>query len=142
LRGDQIHGLAVATGPARRLVIVLDDDPGVLKGIHRLLTAGGFDCELFSSAQDFETRAQLHSAVCLVLDINLGGESGIDVRRRLTVCGHRIPVVFITANDSEGTRRAATEAGCIAYLVKPFSAESLMNAVETASAVDALPAVR
>jgi FixJ family two-component response regulator len=128
--------LAVATGPARKLVVVLDDDPGVLKGIQRLLTAGGFDCELFSSVQDFEIRARLDSALCLVLDINLNGESGIEVRRKLTVAWPLIPVIFITGNDSEGTRRAAMEAGCIAYLAKPFSAETLMNALEKAYPVD------
>jgi FixJ family two-component response regulator len=132
--------VSVATDPAGRLVIVLDDDLGVLKGIQRLLTARGLDSELFTSAQDFETRAQLHSALCAVLDINLSGESGIDVRRRLTVHGHRIPVIFITGNDSERIHRMAMEAGCVAYLVKPFSAESLMNAIEKASAVEALPA--
>jgi FixJ family two-component response regulator len=137
-----IEAVAVATGPAHKLVIVLDDDPGVLKGIQRLLTACGFDSELFSSVQDFQIRAPLHSASCLILDINLNGESGIQMRRQLTVTWPSIPVIFITANDSEGTRKAAMEAGCIAYLVKPFSAESLMNAVEKASAVDVLPAVR
>lgn len=132
----------VATGPARRparrLVIVLDDDPGVLKGIQRLLTACGFDSELYSSVPEFQLRARLHSALCLILDINLNGESGIHVRRQLAVTSPSIPVIFITANDSEGTRRAALEAGCVAYLVKPFSAKALMDAIEEASAVEAL----
>jgi FixJ family two-component response regulator len=127
----------VANGPAQRLVIVLDDDPGVLKGIQRLLTACGVDSELFSSVQDFQIRARLHSASCLILDINLNGESGIQVRRQLTVTWPSLPVIFITANDNEGIRGAALEAGCVAYLVKPFSAKSLMNAIEQASAVEA-----
>jgi FixJ family two-component response regulator len=130
--------LAMTTGPARKRVIVLDDDPGVLKAVQRLLTAGGFDCELFSSVQDFEIRAQPDSALCLVLDINLNGESGIDVRRRATLTWPLVPVIFITGNDSESTRRAAMESGCIAYLVKPFLAEALMNALERAYAVEAL----
>jgi len=124
----------VAISPARDLVIVLDDDPGVLKAIQRLLTACRIDCELFTSVHDFQSRARLHLASCLILDVNLNGESGIDVRRKLAITWPSIPVIFITANDSEGTRNAATEAGCIAYLVKPFSANSLIGAIEKASA--------
>ena len=128
----------MGTGSARKLVVVLDDDPGVLKAVQRLLTAAGFDCELFSSVQDFEIRARLDSALCLVLDINLNGESGFDVRRKLSATWPLIPVIFITGNDSDDARKAAMDAGCIAYVAKPFSAETLVNAVGKAHAVDAL----
>jgi FixJ family two-component response regulator len=131
--------LAVATGPARKLVVVLDDDPGVLKAVQRLLTAGGFDCELFSSVQEFQIGAQLHLAECIVLDINLDSESGIEIRRKLTATWPSIPVIFITGNDNDGARRAAMEAGCIAYLTKPFSADFLLDAIEKASARQPLP---
>ena len=129
----------MATGPARKLVVVLDDDPGVLKAVQRLLTAGGFDCELFSSVQDFQIGAHLHLAECVVLDINLGSESGIEVRRKLTATWPSIPVIFITGNDHDGARSAAMEAGCIAYLTKPFSADSLLDAIEKVSARQPLP---
>ena len=124
----------MATGPARKLVIVVDDDPGVLKAIERLLKAFGIDCELFQSVYDFQSRARLNLALCLILDVNLNGESGIEVRQRLAVTWPSIPVIFITADDSERNRKAATEAGCIAYLAKPFSAKSLIGAIERASA--------
>jgi DNA-binding response OmpR family regulator len=68
------------------------------------------------------------------LDINLDGESGIDVRRKLTATWPSIPVVFITGNDSDDARKAAMDAGCTAYLTKPFSADSLLDAIERASA--------
>ena len=124
----------MATVPPRKLVIVVDDDPGLLKAVGRLLTAHGFDSELFSSVRDFRSRAQLYLAECVVLDINLSnGESGIEVRRKLTAEWPSIPVIFITGNDSEGVRRSAMEAGCIAYLTKPFSVNSLMIAIEKAS---------
>jgi FixJ family two-component response regulator len=128
--------------PARKLVIVLDDDPGVLRAVQRLLAAGGFDCELFSSVRDFQIGARLHLAECVVLDINLDSESGIEVRRKLTAKWPSIPVIFITGNDSDGARRAAMEAGCIAYLTKPFSSNSLLDAIEKASALQPLPLKR
>jgi FixJ family two-component response regulator len=120
--------------PARKLVIVVDDDFGVLKAIGRLLKARGFECELFSSVQDFRDRARLDRAMCLILDVNLNGESGIDLRRKLSETWPSIPVIFITANNDEGSRRTAMEAGCLAFLPKPFSANSLMGAVGKASA--------
>ena len=66
----------------------------------------------------------------LVLDIHLGGMSGIELRRHLAAAGSDIPVVFITARDDEATRAAALAAGCVDYLVKPFEAERLMRALE------------
>ena len=120
--------------PARKLVIVLDDEIGVLKALGRILTAYGFDSELFDSVQEFRNCAKLDLAICLVLDINLHRESGIEVRRQLAVTNPGLPVVFITANDSEGTRRAARDVGCSAYLPKPFPAKSLINAIEKATA--------
>ena len=120
--------------PARKLVIVLDDEISVLKALGRILAAHGFDTELFCSVQEFQDCAKLDQAICLVLDINLNGQSGIEVRRQLAITTPGLPVVFITANDSEGTRRAARDVGCSAYLPKPFLARSLINAIEKASA--------
>jgi FixJ family two-component response regulator len=106
----------------------------MLKGIERLLRAHGFDAELFYSVEDFQERANLREAICLVLDINLNGRSGIELRREIAIAGVSIPVIFITANDSDTTRKAAIEAGCVAYLAKPFPAKSLVEAIVAASA--------
>jgi FixJ family two-component response regulator len=65
-------------------------------------------------------------------DINLGGISGIEMRRRLTAAGSRIPVIFITALDDKEPFRQAKEAGCVAYLHKPFGAGLLIGAINEA----------
>jgi len=114
----------------RELIVVLDDDSSTLKGIGRILTINGFDTELFSSVEDFHSRARLDKAICLVLDINLDGKSGIDLRRQLTRSGILIPVIYMTANDSDAIRKAAIDTGCVAYLTKPFPAISLMSAIK------------
>jgi FixJ family two-component response regulator len=116
---------------SRRAVFVVDDDPSVLVGIQRLIKAHGFEAELFDSVEAFDRRANLDDATCLVLDINLSGSSGIELRRRLTASGHSVPVIFITAGDKEATRRAALDAGCIAYLTKPFPAKDLIEAIKS-----------
>ena len=92
----------------------------------------GIETELFCSGEDFLNRADSHAAVCLVLDIHLTGMSGIELRRHHMLSGSTLPVIFITADDGEATRKAAAEAGCVACLSKPFSSQSLVDAIETA----------
>ena len=116
-----------------RSVLVLDDDPSVLKGIGRLLKAHGFLAELFDSIEAFHDRANLSEALCLVLDINLNGKSGIELRRQIASSGASLPVIFITAIDNDATRTSALEAGCVDYLEKPFAAKSLIDAIVRAS---------
>lgn len=118
----------------RSIVFVVDDDPGTLKGVKRLLREYGYDSVLFSSAEAFQNHDNFETAVCVILDINLNDESGIELRHRLKAAGISVPVIYITANDDPAIRIAALESGCIAYLTKPFSARSLIEPLERASA--------
>jgi FixJ family two-component response regulator len=118
----------------RKAVFVVDDDPGMLRGLKRLLREYGFDAVLFDSAEAFQSEANLEDAFCIVLDVNLQDSSGIDLRQQLKSRGIFVPVIFITGNDSEATRAAALESGCSAYLTKPFPAQSLIEPIERASA--------
>jgi FixJ family two-component response regulator len=118
----------------RKAVFVVDDDPSTLKGMNRLLREHGFDCVLFQSAEALQKCDNFDQAFCIVLDINLNDESGIEVRHKLIAAGISLPVVYITANDNHATRMAAMESGCIAYLTKPFSAKLLIEPIERLSA--------
>jgi FixJ family two-component response regulator len=120
--------------PNRNTVFVVDDDAGTLKGVKRLLREHGYDSVLFPSAEAFRNHDDFEQAICVILDINLNDESGIELRHRLKAAGNFVPVIYITANDSHATRMAALESGCIAYLTKPFSAKSLIEPIEKASA--------
>jgi FixJ family two-component response regulator len=113
-----------------KLILVLDDDPSVLKAVERLLKVLGFDVESFLTIDSFMERANLREAACLVLDIALDGFSGIDLRRKLKHAGISLPVIFITARDDDVTRQAALNVGCAAYLSKPFSSKDLVDAIE------------
>ena len=68
----------------------------------------------------------------MLLDIDLKGQSGIDVACKLRQMGHSLPIIFMTGSDSEATRRDAIQMGCAAYLKKPFAFESLLQAIEEA----------
>jgi FixJ family two-component response regulator len=104
------------------------------KGMKRLLGEHGFNTTLFDSGAALLSHADFGDAFCVILDINLHDQSGIDLRRQLADRGVELPVIFITGNDSEANRSAAIESGCIAYLTKPFSARSLIDTVEKARA--------
>lgn len=119
---------------SRKLVFVVDDDPGILRGLKRLLREHGYDSLLFQSAESFQAQGDFGQAICVILDIQLKGESGIDLRYRLTDAGISLPVIYITANDSDAVRTAATKSGCIAYLTKPFTAKSLIEPIERLTA--------
>jgi FixJ family two-component response regulator len=116
----------------RRVVYVVDDDPSMLRGVKRLLREYGYDSVLFSTAGDFQRHHDFDDAVCVILDVDLNDESGIDVRHRLKAAGISLPVIFITGKDSYATRTAAHDSGCLAYLTKPFTAKSLIEPIERA----------
>jgi FixJ family two-component response regulator len=108
----------------------VDDDPSMRTGIKRLLRVHGFHSELFESANALLCREDFGEALCFILDINLNGESGIELCRCLSDKGVRLPVIYITGNDSEANRAAAIASGCLAYLTKPFAAPSLIEPIE------------
>lgn len=116
----------------QKTVAVVDDDQGMLKGLERLLKAKGFNTKTYASAEAFLACAVGRDANCLVLDIHLGGMSGIELRRRLAAACSMLPVIFMTAFDDEATQRDAVDAGCVAYLHKPFLASELMAAIDKA----------
>jgi FixJ family two-component response regulator len=120
----------------RKLIVVVDDDPMMLKGVQRLLNANGFDTEVFASAEALLDCASRGEPTCFLLDIHLGGMLGIDLRRRLAAAGSTVPVIFMTAFDDEATRQEALAAGCIAYLHKPFPAQSLIGAIKLIGAIN------
>jgi FixJ family two-component response regulator len=113
-----------------KLVAVVDDDPNMLKAVSRLLRIYGFDPEVFTSAEAFLDSGTAEKASCFVIDIHLGGISGIELRRRLAASDFTQPVIFMTAADDETTRQEALAAGCVAYLRKPFNAHLLIGAIQ------------
>jgi FixJ family two-component response regulator len=99
-----------------------------------MLRQFGYASVLFPSAKAFENHSDFGSAACVLLDINLGDGSGIELRHRLKVAGNSVPVIYMTGNDTPAIRTSALQSGCLAYLTKPFSAKSLMEPLEGASA--------
>jgi FixJ family two-component response regulator len=119
----------------RKAVFVVDDDPSMLKGMRRLLKQYGYETVPFETARALRDHGDFGQAFCIVLDVNLSDGSGIDLRHQLAESGVAIPVIYITGNDSHATRMAAMASGCLAYLTKPFTAQSLIEPIERAAAL-------
>jgi len=117
----------------RKVIAVVDDDSSTLDAIGLLLDAHGFASLIFDSAEAFLGRDPAEQVDCLLLDIHLGGLSGIGLRRRLAASGSTLPVIFMTALDDAATRGQALGAGCVAYLQKPVRARQLMDAIDKAT---------
>ena len=115
--------------PPASTVAVVEDDAPTRKSMLRLLEANGFTTQGFSGAERFLEGCKLNEVFALVLDINLGGMSGIELGRALRSVGSRVPIIYVTARDEASLRVEALRLGCVAYLLKPFAAEELTQAL-------------
>jgi len=114
------------------VVFLVDDDPSIRKSLHRLLTVSGFQVKTFSSAQEFLQTDRTDTPGCLILDVRLPGLDGLELQKVLAEQGTAPPIVFITGHGDIPMSVRAMKAGAIDFLSKPFSEESLLNAVELA----------
>jgi FixJ family two-component response regulator len=114
-------------------VAVVDDDENVCRSLSRLLRAGGIQPINYSSAEAFLADAKHPQFDCLVLDIQLGGMSGIELARRLVAEGGHTPIIFITAYDDPKTRAEAEAVGCTAYFRKSDSGAEVLDAIRKAA---------
>jgi FixJ family two-component response regulator len=121
-------------------IAIIDKDQGIRRGITRLLRAHGFRAQGYASAEAFLLRGRMDQPACLVLDIELDGLTGMELLDRLKAEGSLVPIVVMTALDHEATRRRVLEAGCLAYLQKPSSAELLLETIAKAMPPKATPA--
>jgi len=114
------------------LVCVVDDDSLIRDSTVRLIRSFGFRVEAFPSAEGFGNSGYLEETACLILDVRMPGMDGLELQHRLSEAGEQIPIIFITAHAGEEQERRAIEAGAIGFLYKPFSQESLLQAVRSA----------
>ena len=121
-------------GPDRNVVLVVDDDDSMLKSVARLLRQLGYASMLFPSAAAFAEHHDFDDVLCVLLDIDLGDDSGIELRQRLKAANNPVPVIYITGNEDPAIRAAALESGCIAFLTKPFSQQALIEPLNKAAA--------
>jgi FixJ family two-component response regulator len=115
-------------------VAIVDDDLSVRKALNRLLAAASFRIQTFASAHDFMDSLESGLPDCLVLDIHMPGLSGLDLHSYLRNTSFFVPTIIITAFDDADKRSRCVASGVAAYLTKPLDGQTLIRAIETASA--------
>jgi FixJ family two-component response regulator len=110
-------------------VAVVDDDENLCRSLARLLRAAGFQPITYASAEAFLADTKHPQFDCLVLDVQLGGMSGIELAQRVVADGGHTPIVFITAHDEPEARAEAEAAGCVAYFRKTDSGAEVLEAI-------------
>lgn len=120
--------------PSAGPVAIIEDDESVRNGLRRLLRSAGRSVVTYESAEEFLAHDPLDKPCCLVIDIHLGGMSGVDLVERLAHNKITIPMVFITATDESASGPECGQGGPVTCLRKPFDEATLMQAIDEAIA--------
>jgi len=118
-------------------VFLVDDDPGVLKALTRLLRAAGHEVRAFASPQQFLAQHDPSVPGCAVFDVAMPGLDGLQLQAALSVGGTERPVIFITGVGDIPTSVRAIKAGAIDFLAKPINDKKLLPAIAEAIENDA-----
>ena len=110
-------------------VVVIDDDGAVRKSVGRLLRSVELNAQLFASVQEFLDAPRPQGASCLVLDVRLPGQNGLEFQRELVAASIQLPVIFITGHGDIPMSVQAMKRGAIEFLTKPFRDQDLLDAV-------------
>ncbi|UOB07419.1 response regulator transcription factor [[Acidovorax] ebreus] len=111
------------------IVYIVDDDCSVRAALEDLLTSVGLKVSTFGSAKEFLAYPLEEAPGCLVLDVRMPGQSGMDFHRQMIEMGIGLPVVFITGHGDIAMSVEAMKNGAIEFLTKPFRDQSLLDAI-------------
>jgi len=117
------------SGLGNNYVGVVDDDESLRRSVARLLRAAGMQSITYASAEEFRADVTQPRFDCLVLDVQLPGISGIELRNELAAEGIATPVLFVTAHDDPRAREEAMAGQCIGYFRKTDAGSELLNAI-------------
>jgi FixJ family two-component response regulator len=115
---------------AKSTVMVVDDDPDLRGSVARLLRSLDIDVQLFASISDFLSSDPPDWPSCLVLDVRMPGQSGLDLQRKLGSTNREVPIIFITGHGDIPMSVEAMKRGAIEFLTKPFRDQDLIDAIQ------------
>ena len=116
-------------------LILVEDDPSVLRALRRLMVSAGFEVRTFDRPKAVLDSAMPKSDACLIVDVHLPEMTGVELCEALAASGCHLPVIMITGHADQATRELTRRANPIAVLLNPFSRESLLAAISKALAV-------
>ena len=113
------------------LVVIVEDDAAMQRALGRVLRARRFDTAAYASAEDFLDAPPSRAPVCMLLDIQLGAMSGLELHGTLKSRGWHVPVIMMTAFDDEHYRREAQAQGCAGYFNKVQDIDALFELIDS-----------
>ena len=119
------------------VVHVVDDDELARRGTARLLATAGFEARGYASAHDFLTAIGPDMAGCIILDVRMPDQSGLELQTALAARAVTLPIVFVTGHGQIPDTVAAIQRGAVDFLTKPVNPDALLAAVGRALAQDA-----
>jgi len=121
---------------ANPTVLIIDDDPAVRGALENLLRSVGLSVKAFASVPEFLRAGRPDGPTCLVLDVRLPGQSGLDFQRELLATNIHLPIIFITGHGDIPMSVQAMKGGAIEFLTKPFRDQDLLDAIQLGLARD------
>ena len=118
------------------VVVVIDDDPDIRDALHGLLRAVGLRVASFASVQEFLASVSPDLPGCLVLDVRLPGQSGLEFQEELAKANLHLPIIFISGHADVPMSVRAMKRGAIEFLTKPFRDQDLLDAIQLAITQD------
>ena len=115
---------------------LVDDDPGVLKALSRIMRTAGYDSRGYSSAQDFLREHDPSVPGCAILDLTMPGLDGLELQQQLADENIERPIIFLTGRGDIPTSVRAMRAGAVDFLTKPVRREQLLTAIARAEELD------
>jgi FixJ family two-component response regulator len=120
----------VTDGPAKHIVVGVDDDFRVRESIDSLVESAGYDSVVYSSAEEFLQSGTLAQTMCLITDVRMPGMDGIELQHRVRLERPGLPIIFISAHYDDETRQRALNEGAVRFLYKPFDAAELLGVIQ------------
>jgi FixJ family two-component response regulator len=126
------RGLPHSKTLKRPTVLLVDDDPSVLRALGRLIRSAGFEVQTFERPRLLLAAEMPRTNVCLLLDVYMPELNGVELYEALVAAGHSLPLIMITGRDDADTRRLVQRVSAVAVLYKPFGEDLLLDAISQA----------
>jgi two-component system response regulator FixJ len=114
------------------LIYVVDDDASARQALEMLLISANMEVQAFERAKDLLKCMRREDRACLIADIKMKGLDGLELQQKLAGSAIKIPVIFLTALDSNETRQQAKQAGAVGYFRKPVDDQALLDTIQWA----------
>ncbi len=122
-------------------VIVIDDDASVRRSLCTMLERAGYEVSLYDCADAFLANPVVPKPSVILLDMRMPGTTGVGLQSQLKTLAHNVPIIFVSGDSRPEEIIAAMKQGAVDFLLKPFTAQAMMNVIQSAMRVSEMALV-